>query len=136
MHTLQFDGASKSNPGRAGSGCVIFNGETVVEERTQSIELATNNQAEYIGLMIGLKAIIELGITQVQIEGDSMLVVKQVKGEWKVKEPTLQRLHAKVMELLSQIPEWSIRHIYREHNKHADRLSNQACQFDHRDPTN
>jgi len=124
MLTLRFDGSSKGNPGRGGSGAVLFEGSTVVFETFQPLEFVTNNQAEYVGLIIGLQECIKRQIDDIMIEGDSMLVVNQVNSIWKVKEPTLAKLHLKVMTLLRQFKCWKIQHIPRSLNKHADRLSN------------
>ena len=86
----------------------------------------TNNQAEYRALIEGLKTVKEWKPDRLEIYLDSKLVVEQVKGQYKTKEPELQRLHAEVMRLLSGFPDYEIKHVGREENRGADYLANQA----------
>jgi ribonuclease HI len=126
-HKLQFDGCSKSNPGIAGAGAVIYK---FTEEISSKIKFvgnnATNNAAEYTGLIIGLKEAINLGIKALTVEGDSMLVIKQMKGEYKVKSGNLIDLYNEAKLLEKEFNHISFKHIYRENNKRADELSNLA----------
>lgn len=135
-HLLQFDGASEPNPGPSGSAYVIFspiqmdeNGDqirTVVQEGFIYQPHATNNEAEYGALILGLTKALELGIQEIDVEGDSMLVVQQVQGLWKVKVPRLIPLQSKANRLLWKFKKWTVKHIPREENTDADRLSNEA----------
>lgn len=138
-YLLQFDGASEPNPGPSGSAYVIFgpmyeeeeSGNFVrdaVSEGYTYIEHATNNQAEYTALILGLQKALELGIQNIEVEGDSNLVVNQVAGTWKVKDLKLAVLCEKAKSLYSKIPKKSIKHIPRKENADADMLSKEAIQ--------
>ncbi|MFF3625461.1 bifunctional RNase H/acid phosphatase [Streptomyces sp. NPDC002467] len=125
---VEADGGSRGNPGPAGYGAVVLDpvtGETLAE-RAEFIGVATNNVAEYKGLIAGLKAARELSAdAQVQVRMDSKLVVEQMSGRWKIKHPDMRPLAAEAAKILpaSQVSyEW----IPRERNKHADRLANEA----------
>ncbi|MEV0409686.1 bifunctional RNase H/acid phosphatase [Streptomyces sp. NPDC050448] len=125
---VEADGGSRGNPGPAGYGAVVLDpatGETLAE-RAEYIGVATNNVAEYKGLIAGLKAARELAPdAMVQVRMDSKLVVEQMSGRWKIKHPDMKPLAAEAATILprSQVTyEW----IPRERNKHADRLANEA----------
>jgi ribonuclease HI len=125
---LQFDGCSKSNPGLAGAGAVIYN--VTNYEIWNGSEFVgtnvTNNHAEYMGLIIGLKQAKEMKIKQLIVEGDSMLVIKQMKGEYKVKALHLIELYNEAKLLAKGFDCIYYKHIYRNNNKRADELSNIA----------
>ncbi len=135
-YLLQFDGASEPNPGPSGSAYVIFspiqtdeNGDqfrNLIQEGFTYIPHATNNEAEYNALILGLTKALELGISEIEVEGDSNLVVQQVQGNWKVKVPKLVPLQSKANKLLWKFKKWSVKHVYREDNVDADRLSKEA----------
>jgi ribonuclease HI len=137
-YLLQFDGASEPNPGPSGSAYVIYspiqtdeNGDEVrilVQEGFLYIPHATNNEAEYNGLILGLTKALELGIEEIEVEGDSNLVVNQVQGLWKVKVPRLVPLQSKANKLLWKFKKWSVKHVYRDENTDADRLSKEALE--------
>jgi ribonuclease HI len=133
-HKLQFDGCSKSNPGIAGAGAVIYRFN---EEIAHTIKFVgnneTNNVAEYTGLIIGLLEAIKLNIKLLCVEGDSMLVIKQMKGEYKVKSENLINLYNQAKLLEKEFDFISFKHIYRENNKRADELSNLAISKDYLD---
>ena len=139
--SLRFDGGSRGNPGNAGCGfALVVNPNT---DKQETIEGAfylgnrlTNNYAEYIGLIEGLKQAITLDVTDIFIEGDSMLVIKQSAGLWKVNSPSLLPLHLKVIELLTQFTNYKFGHILRAENKKADELANMAMDFPHVYPWN
>jgi ribonuclease HI len=123
--TLYFDGASKGNPGMAGAGAVLYQNGVEKWARAHFVgEKETNNVAEYTGLVIGLEYAIHIGIRQISIKGDSDLVVKQIKGEYKVKSPTLTPHYIRATQLLTQFEKYNIEHVYRQFNKRADALSN------------
>ena len=128
---LQFDGGSEPNPGPSTGGAVLFkpDSKNIIFEVGEYVEHSTNNQAEYYGLWLGLQKCIELGFTEVLIEGDSQLVIKQVSGEWKIKDPTLQQLHKVVSKLIQDNFDFvGIKHVLREYNTHADALTNEVMK--------
>jgi ribonuclease HI len=98
----------------------------VVAERSETIGEATNNVAEYRALLLGIAVAKELGADEVEFVGDSKLIVEQVKGNWKVKQEHLRPLHTKARDALRDLPKWSIRHVKRDENAHADELLNEA----------
>jgi len=125
--TINFDGGSRGNPGPAGIGVVVRDGSgEVVEERGERIGEATNNVAEYRALLRGIELAAEHGGTELELIGDSELVVQQVDGKFKVKNAGLKPLHADVKRALQGFDSWSIRHVRRGENADADRLVNAA----------
>ena len=126
--TVNVDGGARGNPGPAAIGAVVQGpGGEILEERGERIGVATNNVAEYKALLLGIGRAVELGATELDLVGDSELVVRQVKGEYKVKDATLRKLHAEVKRALRSFDgEWSIRHVRRAENAEADRLVNEA----------
>jgi len=126
-YLLQFDGLASPNPGEATAGAVLFSPEgKVVFEVADYLGIQTNNYAEYSGLLIGLKLAKQKGYTQIKIEGDSNLIIQQVKGLWRVKEPKLRLLFEQILKLLVDFKVESIKHVYREYNKVADALTNEC----------
>jgi ribonuclease HI len=121
------DGGSRGNPGPAAVAAVATDpsGE-VLAERSKTIGEATNNVAEYRALLLGIDLAKELGADEVEFVGDSLLIVEQVRGKWKVKQEHLRPLHTKVRDALRDLPSWSIRHVKRDENTRADDLLNQA----------
>lgn len=121
------DGAARGNPGPAGAGVVLAGDDgKVVFEGSRFLGETTNNQAEYSALGNGLVKALELGYSRIDISLDSELVVRQIKGEYKVKNEGLKPHFEKVKQLLDKFASFSIRHIPREKNKAADRLANRA----------
>jgi ribonuclease HI len=124
---VNVDGGARGNPGPAAVGVVVRSPDgELVEERGERIGIATNNVAEYRALLLGIERAAARGVSEVELIGDSELIVRQVKGEYKVKEATLRGLHAEVKEALRPFDRWSIRHVRREQNAEADRLVNEA----------
>ena len=125
--TVHVDGGARGNPGPAAIAAVVsdVNGE-LLTEASQVIGRATNNVAEYRALLLGIQTALELGADELDLVGDSELIVKQVRGEYKVKNADLKPLHAEVRAALSGVPSWTIRHVRRELNVEADRLVNEA----------
>lgn len=125
---IEADGGSRGNPGPAGYGSVVWNADrsTVLAESKQAIGRATNNVAEYRGLIAGLEEATRLGATEVAVCMDSKLVVEQMAGRWKVKHPALAELHAEARALAAGFEQIGYRWIPREKNSHADRLANEA----------
>jgi ribonuclease HI len=124
---VNVDGGARGNPGPAAIAAVIQapDGE-VLEERGERIGRATNNVAEYRALLLGIERAAALGARQLELIGDSELIVKQVRGEYKVKDATMRELHARVKAALRDFERWSISHVRREMNVEADRLVNEA----------
>jgi ribonuclease HI len=123
---VNVDGGARGNPGPAAIAVVVQDpsGE-VLEERSEAIGQATNNVAEYRALLLGIERAAALGAKSLELVGDSELIVRQVNGEYKVKDENLRELHRQVHEALGAIGEWSIRHVRREENAEADRLVNE-----------
>ena len=125
--TVNVDGGARGNPGPAAVGVVVRNGTgEVLEERGETIGRATNNVAEYRALLLGIEMAAAHGAKELELIGDSELVVRQVEGKYKVKDATMRELHAKVKRALQPFESWSIRHVRREQNADADRLVNEA----------
>ena len=121
------DGGARGNPGPAGYGVRIERADgTLIEELQGSIGVATNNVAEYRGLLAALEWAQAHGHRAVHVRSDSLLLVQQMLGRYKVKHPGLQPLHAKATLLAHQIGQVSFEHVRRERNAHADRLANKA----------
>ena len=121
------DGGARGNPGPAGYGVVIKE-ESGKKVATLSEYLGhqTNNFAEYQGLIAALEYALEHGPKALKVISDSELLVRQIKGVYKVKNPTLKDLHARAKQLIGQLDWFSIGHALREHNQEADRLANEA----------
>ncbi|MFB9909097.1 bifunctional RNase H/acid phosphatase [Allokutzneria oryzae] len=125
---IEADGGSRGNPGPAGYGAVVLDAATgeVLAERSEGIGVATNNVAEYQGLIAGLTAAVSLGADTVEVRMDSKLVIEQMAGRWKVKHPAMQPLAAEAKRLASRFGGVRWTWIPRERNKRADRLANEA----------
>jgi ribonuclease H / adenosylcobalamin/alpha-ribazole phosphatase len=125
---VEADGGSRGNPGPAGYGAVVLHADTgeVLVERSEGIGVATNNVAEYQGLIAGLRAAAQLGAEVVDVRMDSKLVVEQMSGRWKIKHAALQPLALEAQKLARGFALVRYAWIPRERNQHADRLANQA----------
>ena len=121
-----FDGASRGNPGPAAVGWVLVNSDGIVAEGGETIGTATNNQAEYRALIRALEMAERYGFDEVELRGDSELIVEQVTGRWDTNDPTLREHRVTVRELLEDFDRWSIKHVPREVNERADDLANDA----------
>ena len=127
-YRLQFDGGSRGNPGVAGAGMVIYDdtGHEVWCGWKFLSNRATNNDAEYTALIVGLKCALSLGITDLRVEGDSELIIKQLGGRYRVKSEGLMTLYRTCMEIIPKFHKIEILHIPRAQNKRADELANMA----------
>ncbi|QNG18463.1 bifunctional RNase H/acid phosphatase [Rhodococcus triatomae] len=125
---VEADGGSRGNPGTAGYGAVVFDADrdAVLAERREHLGIATNNVAEYRGLIAGLEAARELGAGEVDVRMDSKLVIEQMAGRWKVKHPDMIPLQRRAAELARGFDEVRWTWIPRAENSHADRLANEA----------
>jgi ribonuclease HI len=125
-YRLQFDGKSEPNPGPSSAGAVIHypNSEAVKAEVGEWIPNATNNEAEYKSLLIGLELAVQLGIKNILIAGDSNLVINQVFGDWKVKSENLREVNRKIKNFFKNFDFIAAKHVYRERNAYADNITN------------
>lgn len=124
---VNVDGGARGNPGPAAVAAVVASQDgEVLEASGAAIGRATNNVAEYRALLYGIERARALGARELELIGDSELIVKQVKGEYRVKDAALRELHAEVRSALGALERWSIRHVRREHNAAADRLVNET----------
>ncbi|NQV89409.1 MAG: ribonuclease HI family protein [Parcubacteria group bacterium] len=128
MHVhLYTDGGSRGNPGPSASGAVIKTPKgKVIGEAMKYLGITTNNQAEYTAIIIGLEKAKELGAVKVDVFMDSELATKQLKGEYKVKNPEIAKRFLEVKNLIHQFDKVTFTHIYREKNKEADALVNKC----------
>ena len=127
MYSLYFDGASRKNPGPASFCGVIYN-ESGEEFDTyyKFIGTATNNVAEYCGLLAGLHRARDLNIKELKVFGDSNLIIQQVTGKWKVKNTNLRAIYNQIKKVEPFFTVISYQHVYRKDNKRADQLANIA----------
>jgi ribonuclease HI len=127
MTTAYIDGGSRGNPGPAGFGVqIVDDGGTVIAELHGSLPHSTNNIAEYNGLLAALAWAVDHGLAALHVRSDSELLVKQLRGEYRVKHPGLQPLYQDARALVARIGRVTFEHVRRELNKEADRLANLA----------
>ncbi|MFC5279846.1 ribonuclease HI [Halorubrum rubrum] len=123
---VYFDGASRGNPGPGAVGWCLVTADGVVAEGSERIGRVTNNQAEYAALIRALEAADEYGFDEIDVRGDSELIVRQVRGEWNANDPELRERRVRARELLDRFDRWSLAHVPREINARADDLANEA----------
>ena len=124
---LWTDGGARGNPGPAAYAYVLETGDgTVLDARSEAIGHATNNVAEYSALVAGLRRAAELGVTALELRSDSELMVKQMRGEYRVKNRDLQELFLDASRAARAVGDVTYTHVRREHNELADRLVNEA----------
>jgi probable phosphoglycerate mutase len=125
MIRAYIDGGARGNPGPAGYGVRIEDADgNLIEELYGGLGIATNNVAEYNGLLAALQWAVDHDQRDVHVRADSELLIKQMRGEYRVKHPGLQPLAARARLLTAQLDDVVFEHVRREHNKEADRLSN------------
>jgi ribonuclease HI len=124
--TMQFDGGSRGNPGPAGYGVIILADEVPIVTIGDFIGTATNNVAEYRGMIRGMEEALKLGCTELLVRGDSELVIKQMKGQYKVRNPGLKPLFDQADALRKKFARIAFDHTYRDGNDLADKLANKA----------
>ena len=126
-YTLFFDGCSKGNPGNAGAGAVIYKNDIEIYNLSKYVgKNKTNNIAEYTGLIIGLTEAVNQNIKQLDLRGDSELIIKQMNNEYKVKSTNIIQLHKNAKKLTKSFDEITFSHVYRNDNIRADELANNA----------
>ena len=129
-YTLQFDGACRGNPGLCGAGYVIYKDNEIMEKHSKFVAVRnTNNFSEYSALLFGIERVIELGIKDINVEGDSQLVINQLNGIYSVRSDNIIELYNKIVEHLCDFDSFTFRHIRREKNKLADCLANTAIKI-------
>lgn len=119
------DGGSRGNPGPGASGVVIYKNDDLVKQTGKFYKHCTNNFAEYMGVVIGLEAAKKLGIRELDFYMDSQLVVRQMTGEYRVKNSDLRKLYVEIQQQLQEFARVSFHHVMREKNKEADRVVNE-----------
>jgi ribonuclease HI len=133
--TLFADGGSRGNPGPAASGAVLLDASgQLVEEVAAYLGIATNNVAEWTALVLGLEAAFKRGIARLAVRLDSELVVKQLRGEYRVKKAELQPLHRRALALLRHFERVDVRHVPRKENALADDLVNRILDLQAKTP--
>jgi len=130
---VRTDGAARGNPGPAAAGAVLLDGDSSAGERaapvatiSEAIGIATNNVAEYIALVLALEAAERLGAREVELRLDSQLIVEQLAGRYRVRDPKLAPLYREALERLARLERWSARHVPRAEHRAADALANAA----------
>jgi ribonuclease HI len=127
MYTLYFDGCSKGNPGLAGIGAILYDAENkIVWQTSKCIGHTTNNVAEYFALIEGLEYALSQNIDSLKVCGDSLLVINQLLGKYKVKSDNLTDLYNRSSFLIKQFAYIELIHVYRRFNTIADRLANKG----------
>lgn len=126
VYSLYVDGASQKKNTIAGIGGVIYLDDSEIESFSENIGGATNNEAEYTALLRGLAFLSKYKPNSVYIFADSELMVKQINGEYRVRNERIRKLYEQAVHLLERFPNWTIEHVPRERNKEADKLSKQA----------
>jgi ribonuclease HI len=122
---VHVDGGARGNPGPAAAACVIATADgEALAEGAELLGRTTNNVAEYRALLLGLRRARELGAEEVEVIGDSELIAKQVRGEYKVKNESMRELHREALAALREFERWSIRTVPRAQNADADALVN------------
>ena len=129
MYKLYFDGASKGNPGRSGFGGVIYDPHgDIVKQYKVDCGIGTNNRAEYLGALTGIKEAHEMDVARLEVFGDSELVIRQLSGIYKVRNARLKEIYNMIKEYERRFESVKYFHVYREHNAVADRLANEALK--------
>lgn len=126
MHELYIDGACRGNPGPASIGASLCKDGQEIANRSEVVGIQTNNVAEYKALLFGLQLVLENQINEVKVFSDSQLMVRQINGQYKVKDAKMKILYDEAKKLIAQFSKFSIEHILREKNTRADELANQA----------
>lgn len=126
--TIYIDGGARGNPGPAAAGVVIKSADdgTVLHEAGIFLGRATNNVAEYSALLAGLDAAVKLGASEAEVFSDSQLLVRQMNGQYRVRNEGLKPLHQEAQDMARKLQGFSITHVRRDKNVHADRLVNRA----------
>lgn len=123
-YVAHFDGSAKPNPGKMKiGGRITTPKQNIVHDFSIDLADGTNNEAEYLSLIHIAEKLVDLGATSAKIFGDSQLVVNQVNGLWRTKDPRMKIFQSRAVNLLNKIPHWELTHVYREQNMEADALT-------------
>jgi ribonuclease HI len=122
-YTAAFDGGATPNPGQMKIGGIIKCDDEVIFTFSRNIGIGTNNIAEYMALLELVYEIRRRKIESVQIQGDSALVINQVNGVWRAKNPTMKEYRDRVLSVLNEIKDWNLKHVLRNQNREADSLT-------------
>lgn len=123
--SLYTDGGARGNPGPAAAAFVAKNGNEIILKRSEYLGRTTNNQAEYRALVLGLEELLRMNVKKISCFLDSELVVKQLNGQYRVKDKDLRLPYEKILKLAGEFKEIKFSHIRREKNKEADKLVNE-----------
>jgi ribonuclease HI len=123
---LYFDGCSKGNPGQSGIGAVIYKNDEEIWNGCEYVGHKTNNESEYLALIHGLEKALTLGISELLVYGDSLLVINQMTKKYQVKSESLYKLNMRANEIVKHFDSVDFYHVFRTENKRADKLSNDA----------
>lgn len=127
IYEMYFDGCSKGNPGLSGAGAVIYENEEEIWANSYFVsDNATNNVAEYFGLIRGLKRASKMNICSLIVKGDSQLIIKQMTGKYQVKSESMIELYEIAKKIEENFETINYQHVYRKYNKRADQLSNEG----------
>ena len=130
QYIMYFDGCSKGNPGLGGAGAVLYKDELEIWGSSEIVgKHVTNNVAEYSGLIMGLKEVYTRQIKNIIVRGDSQLVIKQMRGEYKVNSKSLEEYYKQAKLLEKHVGNIVFEHVYRDKNTRADELSNLALDI-------
>lgn len=128
LYLIYIDGASSPNPGPSGIGVVIYQNGKKIDAISEGIGMATNNIAEYKALLRGVLYAKKNNFKNIRIYSDSLLIIKQIKGEYVVREPHLRKLYKNAIELLKGFQKWEIRYIGSHENKEVNKLAQSAAK--------
>ena len=123
------DGGSRGNPGPAGCGAVLISPEGEKKELHKYVGIQTNNYAEYYGMILAFEELVKMGIKSIHLKADSQLMIKQMKGEYRVKNENLKPLYLKAKKLCENFDSVEFEHVKRHLNKEADALANLAMDL-------
>lgn len=128
-YILRFDGASKGNPGNAGAGAVLYKNDKEIWNISRHLGKQTNNYAECFAAILGIEEAAKRNIKTLYVEGDSMLIINQLKGKWQVKNNDLKTLYLSITQSLKSFEKITFKHIYRNYNSRADQLANEGISY-------
>lgn len=128
-YILRFDGASKGNPGNAGAGAVLYKNDKEIWNISRHLGKQTNNYAECFAAILGIEEAAKRNIKTLYVEGDSMLIINQLKGKWQVKNNDLKNLYLSITQSLKSFEKITFKHIYRNYNSRADQLANEGISY-------
>ena len=128
-YILRFDGASKGNPGNAGAGAVLYKNDKEIWNISRHLGKQTNNYAECFAAILGIEEAAKRNIKTLYVEGDSMLIINQLKGKWQVKNNDLKNLYSSITQSLKSFEKITFKHIYRNYNSRADQLANEGISY-------